>query len=265
MSIAISTIQNLVGQYPLGLMTAHKWYVDAPTNTNPIFQGNGYFAGGDLPFGVLYELHSLPADTPFKWHDSIVFPELWGHIVNLAPISGYDSAVVVEEFFVNRPRGLFRFNEPKTSDIVVETIGGVFLQLWGLYIDIPLITPTQPTWHQTGSTPYAPDNYAPATVYTGLSGAGTVVMGQGSIGAQINVTTIPGATGEEAGEPIERFNLGWINWGDGFSFRSREWITSDAFQTFPTVPAFAPALGYSLSPGVIISVTELRSLQQLGT
>ncbi len=258
MSIAVSTITSLIGNTPLGLMSAHHFFSNHPTDTNPNFSGKGYFSGGDLPFGLIYQFTIIDATAAHRWTESLVFTNALAHIVNLADIhAGFTLPVPVEEFFPNRDIGLLLFDEPTTSRITVEFVGGNQCDFWGLYIDIPLVTPSQPTWTQTSSSGNTLTPYESGAVFTGLSGTGTLALSGNAVGAQINVTTVPPYIGETAGTPITLFDVGWVTWGDGFAFRERERITSEAFQTFPRRPAFAPALGYSLNAGVVISVTEL--------
>lgn len=258
MAVSISTIASLVASAPLGLLTAHQWYSDFPTNSDATFAGTGYFSGGDLPFGLIYEVHSLPAATPFRWNESIVFSQAWAHVVNNATIlSGYSSSLPAEEFFLNRPRGLLRFSEPTTTSIAVETVDASFLELWGLYIDVPLRDPVQPSWTATSTTPNLLDPYAQGASYTGLVDTGAITLSPAAVGAQIDVAVLPDYAGQIAGTPVSVFDVGWIAWGDGFGYREREFIASQAFQTFPRRPAWAPVIAYTLNPGVVIAITEL--------
>jgi len=258
MNVAVSTIQSLIGQYPLSLFSAHPWYVDYPTNLNPLFDGAGRFASGDLPFGLAYEVHNLPATTAHDWTQSLVFERPLGHLVtNAALLTGIGSDLPVEEFFFNRPRGLHLFREPSTTSLIFEMYGGPQVKLWGLYIDIPLITPAQMTFTPASPLPtIAPPTYD-GTVFAGLNGIGTLSIARGVIGARVDVTTLPSELGLTAGDPDYNFDVGWVNWSDGTSFRQRERITNTAFATFPTSPAGVNQLNYTLAPGVVVTVTEL--------
>jgi len=262
MSIAVSTIQSLIGQYPLGTFSAHTWYSDHPTDSDLSFSGKGHFSGGDLPFGLIFEVHNTPSGTPTVWQQSVRFATPMAHLVNNAAIGGgFGSSLPVEEFILDRPRGIITFAQPTTTSIDLEMVGDVFLELWGLYIDIPLITPDQMTWHQDDASGVVLDPYTAGAVHTALTDQGTLALGPHCIGVQINVSSLPSFIGSEFGSPNNLWNVGWVNWGDGFGFREREFITAQTFQTFPRRPSYAPALGYSLSPGVSIDVTELLDRQ----
>lgn len=258
MSIAVSTIQSLVGQFPLGLMTAHHWYSDYPTNTDFVFGPAGYFSGGDLPFGMIYELHDIPAAAGHDWTESIVYPQPLGKLVNNAAIAGgYSSAMPVEEFLLDRPRGLLQFHEPSTTSIVLELLSGTTTQIWGLYIDIPLITPTQMTWNPTTPAPTdAPSTYD-GTVFSGLTGAGTLSLGPGTVGVRVDVTVIPPSRGVQIGEVYSYYDLGWVNWSDGDGYRSREWITGAVWESRPVQEDAARVLAYTLTDGVEATFTQL--------
>lgn len=268
MASNITTILSLANNIPLSLLTAHPWYSDFPTNSDATFSGCGFFSGGDLPFGMVVELHNVAAGTPSLGHEISTYPKSYAHIANNAHLSGgYSSTLPCEEFYLARPRQLIRFFEPSTTSISVDMVAGVFLEIWGLYVDIPLITPTQMSWNSTLPAGIDLDVYVTGATYSGITDFGTLALSPGTIGVQVNVTVIPAESGSYAGNPLHRYQLGWINWGDGFGFRDREWITSSAFQSFPRAPQYAPAIGYSLTPGTEISVTELieRRTDLLGT
>lgn len=268
MASNITTILSLANNIPLDFLTAYQWYSDYPTDSDATFSGCGFFSGGDLPFGLVIELHDVPSGTPSLGHEIATYAHAYAHIANNARLAGgYSSTLPVEEFYIARPRQLIRFFEPSTTSISVDMVSGVFLEIWALYLQIPLVTPTQMAWTSTLPGGIDLDVYVTGATHTGLTADGTLALSPTTIGVQINVTVMPSNVGSEAGNPIQHFGLGWINWSDGFSFRDREFITSEAFQSFPRRPQFAPAIGYSLAPGVEVAVTELleRQVLQLGT
>jgi hypothetical protein len=258
MGIAVNAIQTLIGSYPTGLFTAHHWFNDSPADTDPTFAGAGFFIGGDLPFGVIYELHDAPAGKRFKWVESIQYVTPLGHIVNNAKIlAGFGSSVPVEEFFFDRPRGMLLFHEPSTTSIIVEMLQGAFVELWGLYIDIPLIGITQPTWTPTPDVPAIFPTTFDGTVFAGLTDSGTLAIDPGAVGVRIDATTVPTALGSEAGDPVRIFDLGWINWADINGFRTRERVTSAHWESFPRKATLSDVLGFTFHPGVVATVTCL--------
>lgn len=258
MSVSISTIESLIGQYPLGAMTAHQWFADHPTDTDPFFGPAGSFAGGDLPFGLVFELHDLPVSLGHDWTESIVFPIPLVHVVNNAALAGgFGSTLPAEEFFLNRPRGLVLFHEPSTQSVVFETKLGVTAKLWGLYIDIPLVTATQMAWTPTSPSPTPNAVTVDGVAYPSLTGQGSIAVSPTTVAVRVEVTaTLPGK-GELAGDPVTTWDLGWVNWGDGTGFRSRELIRSISWESWASPPAGVHILAYSLSPGTEATITEL--------
>lgn len=268
MASNITTILSLAQSVPLDFLTAYPWYSDHPTDSDSTFSGCGFFSGGDLPFGMVLELHDVPSGTPSLGHEIATYATAYAHIANNARLAGgYSSTVPAEEFYIARPRQLIRFFEPSTTSISVDMLPDVFLEIWGLYIQVPLVSPTQMTW--TSTLPGGVDlvHYVTGDTHTAITDFGTLALAPGCVGVQINVTTMPANVGTEIGNPLAHWGLGWINWGDGFSFREREWITNEAFQSFPRAPQHAPSLGYSLTPGTAIAVTELLDAvtSRLGT
>jgi|KBSSwiStaDraftv2_1062776.scaffolds.fasta_scaffold79705_4 hypothetical protein len=257
MSIAVSTIESLISQYPLGFMDLHQWYADHPTDTDPFF-GIGSFAGGDLPFGIAYELHDIPSTEGHDWTESIVYPNPLGKLVNNVSLHvGMGSALPIEEFFLNRPRGLLTFHEPSTTSIVLELRDGVTAKIWGLYLPIPFVTPTQMTW-----TPVTPAPTLAPSTYDGfawgtVTGDGALSLGPGTVGVRVDITALPPSRGREAGTPITYWDLGWINWSDGDGFRSREFIEGASWESRPVQPQSARVLAYSLTAGVEATFTQL--------
>lgn len=268
MASNITTILSLANSVPLSALSAHQWYSDHPADSDATFSGCGTFSGGDLPFGMVIELHDVASSTPVLGHEIATYPHAYAHLANNAALAGgYSSTVPVEEFYIARPRQIIRFFEPSTSSISVDMVSGVFLEIWGLYIDVPLISPSQMHWTSTLPGGVDLDVYVTGANYPSLTDQGTIALSPGTVGVQVNVTVQPDTVGEYLGDPNHLFNVGWINWGDGFSSRDREWISASSFQSFPRSPQYAPAIGYSLSPGVEIAITELleRRPLQIGT
>lgn len=256
MSTLISVITSLLGAYPLAVAGAHPWYADHPTDSDPFFGPSGFFDGGDLPFGLVYEVHDIPATLGHDWTQTLVYDVPLVHISNNAQLhSGIGSAIPVEEFFLNHTRGLIRFHEPSTSSIDIETQFGCTVKLWGLYIDIPAVTPTQMTWNATTNTPTPNPPSVDGASFTGLTGHGSIAVTADIAGARVEITSTLDGKGEEDGEPVEVFDLGWVNWGDAAGSRSRERITSTAWETWLAPGDQASVLRYSLSQGTEATIT----------
>jgi len=101
----------------------------------------------------------------------------------------------------------------------------------------------------------APFAYISGSVHAGLTGTGTVSV-QGILGVLLNVS-IPGRAGAVAGTPETRFDVGWINFGTADGFGDRKFIQSDSQVVFPTVNGLWTLVGYSLLPGVTMTITDL--------
>jgi hypothetical protein len=102
----------------------------------------------------------------------------------------------------------------------------------------------------------APFAYVPGSSHAGLTGSGELDV-QGLVGAKILVTTMPGWVGVEDGDPIEYRDAGWFSWGTADGFMQREYLTHAPHLTLPANAGALTKLGYSWSPGVVATVTEL--------
>jgi hypothetical protein len=101
----------------------------------------------------------------------------------------------------------------------------------------------------------APFAYVSGASHTSLSGTGTVAV-QGILGVLLNVS-IPTRAGEVVGTPDTRFSVGWINFGTADGYGPRQFIESDSQVLFPAVNGIWTIVGYSLLPGVTMTLTEL--------
>jgi len=93
--------------------------------------------------------------------------------------------------------------------------------------------------------------------HAGLTGRGTIAV-QGLIGASIALTTVPTWIGSELGSPNVIFDAGWLNWEANGRYTARERITASPMLTHPPAPGIYTALHYSLAPGVVATITELK-------
>ena len=106
---------------------------------------------------------------------------------------------------------------------------------------------------QRNGVPFA---YVPGAAHSGLSGLGTLTI-PSCIGIQVDLTTVPGWIGEEAGSPPEIFESGWFSWGTPDGFIGREFISHDPQLSFPPKAEQYTRIGYSFAPGVVATITEL--------
>jgi hypothetical protein len=102
----------------------------------------------------------------------------------------------------------------------------------------------------------APFAYVPGTAHAALTGAGQFAV-QGDIGISVDVTTVPGRAGSEYGNPLNLFDLGWLNVGTADGWVHRELITANPFLYLPPDMGVMTLVGYSLSPDVVATITEL--------
>jgi len=258
LSISVSTIQSLIGQFPFGLYTAHHWFSDHPADTSFVFSADGTFAGGDLPFGLVYELHNVPGTRPIVGRLSDRYSSPLASITNYGKLAGgYASTIAVEQFFFDRPRGAVLFREPTSNRLDLEVDSPATVQLWGLYVDIPLITPTQMTF-TANTTSFGPfPTTLGGTAFAGLTDTGSIALDPGTVGVRVDVTTLPPQLGVEFGSPDVVFDVGWLNWARADGVIHREWVQAASTLSFPTAAALCDTVHFSLHPGVIATLTCL--------
>lgn len=105
---------------------------------------------------------------------------------------------------------------------------------------------------QRQEVPFA---YIEGDSHTGLSGDGSVSIGQ-VLGYRVDVTDIPSRTGLTDGTPETLFDLGWVRTGFPDGWGPRLNVDAESRVVAP-VSAAATRVGYTLSPGVEITITEL--------
>lgn len=94
--------------------------------------------------------------------------------------------------------------------------------------------------------------------HAGLAGNGHIDVTEKMLGIRVQLTTIPAAYGRSDGDPLEYFDLGFVHLGDGDQwFGSRQLEQSTSIWQ-PRWAGMATRIGYTLSPGVVATVTELR-------
>jgi hypothetical protein len=60
------------------------------------------------------------------------------------------------------------------------------------------------------------------------------------------------------GNPSYRFDQGWISVSDGGAMLQERRVSQDVREWFPAEMQLATTLGYSLMPGAVLNVTELK-------
>lgn len=106
------------------------------------------------------------------------------------------------------------------------------------------------------SLPTPAHSYAEATVHSGLSGNGSVTFTGAPLALKVTITTDSGSYGSAAGTPTYLFDRGFL-----VPFSTEGPIWSQVRLSFSPqiiqLPQLADAIGYSLSAGIVISITEL--------
>lgn len=93
-------------------------------------------------------------------------------------------------------------------------------------------------------------------VHSGLTGQGTLTV-NGLLGIKVDLTTIPASYGSAVGSPEFHFDLGWVSvlTPDGLIDERR--LSAQLVNWFPRLMSDATVIGYSLSPGVVATITEV--------
>ncbi len=102
----------------------------------------------------------------------------------------------------------------------------------------------------------APFAYVSSTAHSGLSGTGSIAI-QGLIGAKVDITTLPSWYGSEGTGPTQYFDLGFLTFGTPDGWPSSYRLDHDPTLMFPSRCALYTQLDYDLSPGVVVTITEL--------
>lgn len=98
-------------------------------------------------------------------------------------------------------------------------------------------------------------SYAESTVHSGLSGNGSFLLSASAIAIKIALTTTPTRVGLEVGDPNRLFSVGYITPIAAEAPYGGFWIASDPM--LYVLPQLVESIGYSLTPGVVATITEL--------
>lgn len=102
-----------------------------------------------------------------------------------------------------------------------------------------------------------PFSYIAGTAHAGLINQGALSV-QGLIGLKIALTTLPGSYGRQLAEPTYLFDVGWWSVGTADGFIADRRVQSSAQIWLPEGMSAMTLVGYSLSPGVVATITELE-------
>jgi hypothetical protein len=102
-----------------------------------------------------------------------------------------------------------------------------------------------------------PFAYVSGTAHTGLSGAGSISI-QGLLGAKVECTTIPTSYGRAGTSPTEYFELGYLTFGTADGFPSSYKLERQELLMLPARCSAYTELDYDLSPGVVVTITEIK-------
>lgn len=101
----------------------------------------------------------------------------------------------------------------------------------------------------------APFAYISGTAHHSLTGTGTIAV-QGILGALLNVS-VPASYGTAFGTPDKRFGVGVLRWGTSDGYAAAIAIDTVDQVVFPESASLYTLIGYTLEPGVSMTLTEL--------
>ena len=107
---------------------------------------------------------------------------------------------------------------------------------------------------QRQGVPFA---YVAGTSHSGLTGSGELTV-SGLIGAKVEPTTIPSSAGLITGDPDTLWLDSWVNWGNDDGWTKREFLQYSPYISLPRAAGQFTKIGYSLRPGLTVTITELE-------
>jgi len=102
----------------------------------------------------------------------------------------------------------------------------------------------------------APFAYVYGANHTALSGHGSFAV-SALIGVSVDVTTLPASYGQRDGSPVELFDIGYVTLGTADGYETSRRIDHDGALVLPPAAGAFTSVGYTLSPGVVVSIREL--------
>jgi hypothetical protein len=110
---------------------------------------------------------------------------------------------------------------------------------------------------QTQAAPFA---YRTGETFTGLTGTGDVAV-RATLGARVDITTLPSAYGAILANPTVLVDVGWISLATADGWLPAQRLQHDNLLLLPPVPGIITGIYYSLRPGVVASITTLERLR----
>lgn len=101
----------------------------------------------------------------------------------------------------------------------------------------------------------APFGYVPGAVHPGLFGHGELTV-YSLLGVTVDLTLVPNWYGYSDGNPDRHHDLGWLSVGTADGWQQPVRITTDGF--YLKCSGEITRIGYTLSPGVIATITERK-------
>lgn len=104
----------------------------------------------------------------------------------------------------------------------------------------------------------APFAFIDGPAHTGLTASGEITISDPLIGVRVDLTTVPARAGLIVGDPDRRFDAGYVSLGDADGWFGTVPIDTDNQLWQPRWSGAVTKIGYSLTPGVVATITELR-------
>jgi hypothetical protein len=106
----------------------------------------------------------------------------------------------------------------------------------------------------------APFSYRTGETFTGLTGTGNVAV-RATIGARVDITTLPASYGTILANPPVLVDIGWVALATADGWLPAQRIQHDNLLLLPPVPGIITGIYYSLRPGVVASITTLERIR----
>jgi hypothetical protein len=102
----------------------------------------------------------------------------------------------------------------------------------------------------------APFAFVTGECHSGLTENGEIAV-QGILGLSVSFTGGGASIGEDVGDPVTLFSVGWVNVGDSAGWRTRMYIRSNPWVYFPRIAGEITKIGYSFNPLITAQVCTL--------
>lgn len=262
--------------------TSIRWIIGYDRDTS-------YYTGGVLPgpmiavpAGAKTFRWSLQLDSPPSgyssnvWDTTIVWRKFDGTFINTRAVDVFTSphaplATTTKQDVIPTDAAQFAvYYAPYPQPAVPGYLPHVTVELfcgdgYGVFANQPCCPPDPAligflsriedlvTLLQRQAAPFA---YVHGPAHSGLTGSGHVAI-QGVLGVKIDLTTVPGYTGLQAGDPDTIYEAGWVNFGGSDGYSARTVLHTTPQLIFPNLAGQYTTFGYTLNPGVVATVTEL--------